>query len=230
MSIKIDLKILLFLLLFCLTSQIDIYILLMIFALIHELGHLFAGLILGFKAQEISITPVGMKIEFTAKCEEYNKKIFKGHTLAIRRAIIALAGPVTNFLIIALTIIITNVFPELRQVQLFNIGNINYQTIIYSNLLIGIFNLIPIYPLDGGRVIKEILHITVGLKKSYTYTHMLSKITIIMLTALASVLILYIHNISIIIILAYLWVLMILEHRGYKYYQNSCNLGKTVIK
>ena len=40
MSIKIDLKIFLFVILFWLTSQIEIYAILMIFALIHELGHL----------------------------------------------------------------------------------------------------------------------------------------------------------------------------------------------
>lgn len=46
MSVKIDLKILLFILLFCVTSQIEIYLLLMLFAIIHELGHLCAGLML----------------------------------------------------------------------------------------------------------------------------------------------------------------------------------------
>ncbi len=40
MSIKIDLKIFLFVILFWLTSQIELYAVLMIFALIHELGHL----------------------------------------------------------------------------------------------------------------------------------------------------------------------------------------------
>ena len=40
MSIKIDLKIFLFAILFWLTSQIKIYAVLMIFALIHELAHL----------------------------------------------------------------------------------------------------------------------------------------------------------------------------------------------
>ena len=49
MSIKIDLKIFLFLFLFLLTSQIEIYIILMIFAILHEIGHLIAGLILKFK-------------------------------------------------------------------------------------------------------------------------------------------------------------------------------------
>lgn len=206
MSIKFDLKILLFLILFCFTSQLEMYLLLMLFAIIHELGHLSMGLILGFKPQEIEITPVGMKIEFKPKYEEYNQKIGKGNTLSIKRALVVIAGPLTNFLIIVATIVTTNLNPRL----LINELTI---TIIYSNLLIAIFNLIPIYPLDGGRMIKEILHIIFGLRKSYTYTYRISKITIILLTVVSSIAIIYVQNISVIIILAYLWVLMLIERK-----------------
>ena len=62
MSIKIDLKIFLFLFLFLLTSQFEIYIILFIFAILHELGHLVAGLILKFKPEEIKLTPLGLQI------------------------------------------------------------------------------------------------------------------------------------------------------------------------
>lgn len=212
MRIKIDFKILLFILLFCITSQIEIYLLLMIFAMIHELGHLGAGLILGFQPQEIAITPIGMKIEFKPKYEEYNRKIRKANALAIKRAIVAMAGPMTNFAIIMFTILITNIFPTLLD---WNMLHTNYVTIIYSNLLIGIFNLIPIYPLDGGRIIKEILHIIVGLQKSYTYTYQISKVTIVLLTIIASIAILYIQNISVIVILSYLWGIMLVERKRY---------------
>lgn len=208
MSIKFDLKILLFLILFCITSQLEMYLLLMLFAIIHEVGHLLVGVILGFKPQEISITPMGMKIEFKPKCEEYNQKIGKGNILAIKRGIVAIAGPLTNFLIIFIMIILMNLNEQILVNRL-------SVTIIYANFLIGIFNLIPIYPLDGGRIAKEILHLTTGLQKSYTYTYQISKITIILLTILSSILIIYIKNISIIIILAYLWALMLVQSKRY---------------
>lgn len=208
MSIKIDLKIVLFLLLFCITSQAEIYLLLMLFACIHEIGHLCVGIVLKFKPQEIQITPMGMKIGFKPKWEEYNQKIKKGNTLAIKRAIVAMAGSLTNFAIISIIVIAMILKPQLLTSKLLI-------TMVYSNFLIGIFNLIPIYPLDGGRIIKEILHIFVGLKKSYTYTYKISKITIIALTMIASIAILYIQNISIIIILIYLWSIMIVERKRY---------------
>lgn len=208
MSIKIDLTIIIFLLLFCITSQIEIYLILMLFACVHELGHLCAGLLLGFKTKEIQISPIGMRIEFKPQCEEYNKKIKKGNTLTIKRGIVALAGPLTNFIIICIIIIAMKLNETLFLSEL-------CITIIYANFLIAIFNLIPIYPLDGGRIIKEILHMIVGLKKSYTYSYKISKITIIILTAISSITILYIQNISIIIILVYLWGLVLLERKKY---------------
>ena len=49
---------------FLITSQIEIYALIMIFALIHELGHLTCGVLLGFEADTLKIMPLGFSIEF----------------------------------------------------------------------------------------------------------------------------------------------------------------------
>lgn len=221
MSIKIDLMIIIFLLLFCITSQLEIYLILMLFACIHELGHLCMGLILGFKPQEIQLNPIGMRIEFKTQIEEYNQKIEKGNTLAVKRAIVAAAGPMTNFLVIVIMIIASTINEKLMLSEVCT-------TIVYANFLIGFFNLIPIYPLDGGRIIKEILHIKQGLKKSCHNTYKISKITIVILTAISSIAILYIQNISIIIILIYLWGLVILERK--KYLQKKVIYSKVIEK
>ena len=41
--------------------------------------------------------------------------------------------------------------------------------IIYANILLIIFNLMPIYPLDGGRILKGILYVLFGKKKAEKY-------------------------------------------------------------
>lgn len=209
MSIKLDLKIFLFLLLFLITSQLEMYLLLMIFACIHELSHLALGIFLGFKPHELKITPVGLQVSFEIKCDEYNQKVKKGNVLGIKKAIIASAGPIMNFLIVSV-IVILSMFNKI------NIQNSIYTNIVFANTLIGLFNLIPIYPLDGGRILNEILHIYIGLKESYKYTHIISTVTIILITVAASIAILYLQNISIVIIIVYLWGLVIREDRVYQ--------------
>lgn len=211
MSIKLDLKIFLFLFLFLLTSQLEMYLLLMLFAIIHELGHLAAGLILKFKPEEIKLTPVGLQIQFKVSDEEYKLNNVKSYT--IKKAIIALAGPLTNFIIATIMIAIAQINIGLQYTYIFSL-------IVYSNLLIAMFNLIPIYPMDGGRVVKEILSIIFGKKKAYKITYMISKTVLILLTAVASIAILYIHNIAILIIIAYLWYLEIAEIRKYNRRKN----------
>lgn len=204
MRIRINLKIFLFILIFIVTKQIKIYGILMLFAFIHELGHMLVGILLGFKPDKLEIMPYGVSVGFNVECEDYNKKIKNGNMLAIKKLIIALAGPLTNF-------IITIIF-LMANIKFFGIER---ELVIYSNILIGIFNLIPIYPLDGGRVIKNILHIILGLQNSYKYTNQISKITICLLTGICSIAILYIKNVALLLILGYLWYLVILENRKY---------------
>ena len=122
--------------------------------------------------------------------------------LKIKKILVALAGPITNVIIIFLSLKLRiNVFEGFM--------------ILYANLLLVLFNLLPIYPLDGGRVIKNILHIILGLQNSYKYTNQISKITICLLTGICSIAILYIKNVALLLILGYLWYLVILENRKY---------------
>ena len=96
MRIRIHLKIFIFVLIFLLTNQIKIYGILMLFALIHELGHMLVGILLGFKPTKLEIMPYGVSVGFEIKCEDYNKKVKKANMLAVKKLIIALAGPITN--------------------------------------------------------------------------------------------------------------------------------------
>ena len=209
MHIKVDLKIFLFAIIFIITKNIKIYTLLMFFAVIHEVGHLICGLVLGFKPKVITIMPYGIKLNFKINYDDYNRKVRKGSLLSIKKILIALAGPMTNLIIALITIIL-----KINKIET-NFLRFNSEEIVYSNIIIGIFNLIPIYPMDGGKIIKELLHISLGLRKSYKYIQDISWISIAVLSAITSILILYSKNIAILITLLYLWILTCKSEREF---------------
>jgi Zn-dependent protease len=77
-------------------------------------------------------------------------------------ALIALAGPLSNFIIAIVFGIILNIIgPNTPISSLFLI-------IIYINVLLGVFNLVPIPPLDGSKVLFGILP-----NKKWTYKLMI---------------------------------------------------------
>lgn len=210
MKIKIDLKIFLLAFIFILTKQIHIYMLIMIFALIHELGHIMIGILLGFKLEKIEIIPVGIAISFNINFDDFNKKIGKSNLLELKKILIALAGPLVNIIIIIMTLYL-------------KIGIIKKLNIIYANILIGIFNLLPIYPLDGGRILKGILNILIGRKNTLKYIDKISIMVLILISIISVYILKYNRNIGLIFVTIYLWIIVIkkvkLHKQKYKIYK-----------
>ena len=158
MVLKIDLKIFIFFVLFYLTKQIKLYATIMVLCIIHELGHVLMGLIMGLKIEKIERMPLGLSVSFKLNVDDYNKKIKKGSILQLKKIAIAAAGPLTN-LIMLLIVLNTNI----------NLKIVSNEILAYANILIMLFNLLPIYPLDGGRILKEIIHILEGSIKAKIY-------------------------------------------------------------
>lgn len=152
MKFRIDLKILFFLALFYFTHQLKIYLIIMIFAFLHELSHLIVGLILGFKPKIFEIMPLGFCINMKPKTGDYKQKILKSTIVDLKYILITLAGPMLNLFFV---ILFSKIFFVSEQMLKSN-DEIFFlkQMIVYSNLLLFIFNMLPIYPLDGRKNFK----------------------------------------------------------------------------
>lgn len=200
--------------------------LLIFFTLIHEIGHIIVGICFGMKPIKLALRTYGFKLKFKVNYKDCNKKVKKSNLFCIKKVFVLLAGPIMNLIICLIAMFIKG------KIQIMDIS-ITSQEIIYSNLIVGIFNLIPIYPLDGGKIVQEILHIFLGLRKSYNIVQDVTWISISIFTAFISILILYYRNIFILIVLIYLWYLVIksekeiiLKEKIYKKIEKIRNIDK----
>lgn len=206
MKIEINLKIILVFILFIIFNNISTYIIFIIFIAIHELAHMIAGIMIGGKPKKISLNPFGLSLEFYS----YGKEKF------LYKIFFFSAGPLIN-LLIALCLYFFKDYQFFRQ------------EIIYTNLAIGIFNLIPIVPLDGGKILKEILKKILGLEKATKFIIIFSKSILTVVSFLYSIYIVEIKNIMIFFLLLYLWYLYILEERKYYIYKKASDSIKKLI-
>lgn len=183
MKIKVDLKIFLIIILYILTKNIEIFAMSFIFILLHELGHAITGITLGLKIKKVNVNVFGLSIEF----ENYGKERINN------KIIIDLSGPIINLIAFTIAMILKK------------------EEIAYINIILAIINLLPIYPLDGGRIVKNLLLKTHSYKEVVEYTEKISKNTLIIITAISSIVILYIKNFGIFLVIMYLWSIALKE-------------------
>ncbi len=202
MKIEINLKIIFVFLLFVLLNNIDTYIIFLIFIIIHEMSHLTVAILIGAVPKKIIINPFGVSLELYS----YEKIDFWG------RIFFFSIGPFTNFIIALISFFLK--FNDL---------------IIYTNLAILCFNVLPILPLDGGKILKEILNKFIGNNRSIEYTLLVSKIFLCIFTYLYSIFIILIKNVYILLLILYLWYLYLQEEKKYnliKLLSKKKNCGK----
>lgn len=115
---------------------------------LHELGHSFTALHYGIGVRRILLMPIGGMAEFESIPRE-----------PLRELLITLAGPAVNFAIAFLL----GVWVGLPAG--WPLGDYDFpasasgfaQLLVHWNIVMGCFNLVPVFPMDGGRVLRAIL-------------------------------------------------------------------------
>lgn len=112
---------------------------------IHELIHLITARTLGYSGFSIHLIPIGTSL-MLKELDEADPK---------EDIIISISGPVGNFIIALICLCLKTL-----------LGYQWMKEFATYNIVIGIFNLIPAFPLDGGRILRAILNLKYIYKKA----------------------------------------------------------------
>jgi Zn-dependent protease/CBS domain-containing protein len=120
---------------------------------LHELGHALVAMRAGVPAKSIILLPIGgitMLDESKQLTEPQTADSWK------RDVRIAVAGPLVNLAIALVSgAIVLSFVPEVHLwTKPWVHSNHLVRSLVWSNLLLGLFNLLPAYPMDGGRVLR----------------------------------------------------------------------------
>jgi Zn-dependent protease len=72
-------------------------------------------------------------------------------------AFISIAGPSSNFILAILLAILLKLFIVLQLNFMIIIGSLIFVPMIQMNIILGVFNLLPIHPMDGFKIVEGIL-------------------------------------------------------------------------
>ena len=117
---------------------------------LHELGHALTAKKFGIKTKDITLLPIGGLARLERLPEKPSEELM-----------VAFAGPLVNIVLAigtGLFISLPNTSEEML-VQLANGVNANnfFLNFYLVNIVLAIFNLIPAFPMDGGRVLRALL-------------------------------------------------------------------------
>ncbi|MFK7962107.1 MAG: site-2 protease family protein [Phycisphaerales bacterium] len=116
--------------------------------LLHEYGHAIAARRYGVATRDITLLPIGGLARLERMPEHPREE-----------AIVAIAGPMVNVVIAAVLgviVLATGAFPTMMS-DLVAPGSALLAQLMVVNLLLVVFNMIPAFPMDGGRVLRALL-------------------------------------------------------------------------
>jgi Zn-dependent protease len=124
--------------------------------LLHELGHALMARSFGIGTRDITLLPIGG----VARLERMSEQ--PGEEIAI-----AIAGPLVNVVIaggLAVGLFFGGISPELWTQSMLHgpLGERLLLSLLGTNVFLVLFNLIPAFPMDGGRVFRALLSYGLG--------------------------------------------------------------------
>ena len=125
---------------------VSFLLLLFLCVLLHEFGHILAARHFGVSTPEVVLLPIGGVSRLERIPERPREEL-----------LMALAGPAVTLAIAILLILVHGGLPDPMEILTATTGRNLLAQLAYANITLFVFNLIPAFPLDGGRVLRALL-------------------------------------------------------------------------
>ena len=118
--------------------------------LLHEFGHAFAARGFGIATPDITLLPIGGVARLSRIPDQPWQEF-----------VVAIAGPLVNVVIAGALIFVVHRSAELQQLEYLENPRVELLSRLASvNVMLVLFNLIPAFPMDGGRILRALLAMT----------------------------------------------------------------------
>lgn len=146
-------------------ASVAFILVLFVCVVLHEYGHALAARHYGIKTQDITLLPIGG----VARLERMPEKPWQ-------EFVVAAAGPLVNVAIAAI-LFVAMLFAGVTVPSLgLGWGNESFlEQLLTINIVLVLFNLIPAFPMDGGRILRAILAARMDFAKATRYAALLGQ-------------------------------------------------------
>lgn len=131
---------------------IALFVIVFLCVVLHEYGHALMARRFGVSTRDIILSPIGG----IARLEFIPDKPYQ-------EILIAIAGPAVNFVIAAVLILAESLSPQGQDLTSPGFLRLNLSQVMILvaqiNVILLVFNMIPAFPMDGGRVLRALLAI-----------------------------------------------------------------------
>jgi Zn-dependent protease len=131
------------------TTLSGIFFVLLIFGIVvlHEFGHALMAQRYNIKTRDITLLPIGGVARLEKMPDEPKQELW-----------VALAGPAVNVVLAAILFIVLTITSSMEPLRNLSVtgGNL-LERLMVINIFLAAFNMLPAFPMDGGRVMRALL-------------------------------------------------------------------------